>query len=359
MKKCGRPTCKRPWKNESEFGKNKSTKDGLQSYCKECRKEERELNKEEIAKSQKRYRETHKDELRKSQKEYRKKNSDKIKENNKQYNMSHKKELNEYFSEYRKNNKEIIIKRKKEYYKNNSTEIKNKVKGHRNTINGKFCKYKSSAKERCIEFNLTFEEFSLFWGKSCHYCGSDIEFVGIDRVNNNLGYNFYNCVPCCEICNRMKNKISIDQWNKFIKNLIIFIVSGIVINANLKSKDEKLIKRKFSQYKNSTNKRKYNFNLTFEQFFKFAYTNCFYCGGDVDIIGLDRTNNNIGYEVNNICSCCTICNFGKKNMLVSEWLNHLNKLVLFQLKKDLNYYKTIIDIEKINNFINNMEENNV
>lgn len=39
MKRCSNKTCKKPLKEESEFGRNKNTKDGLNYSCKECCRE--------------------------------------------------------------------------------------------------------------------------------------------------------------------------------------------------------------------------------------------------------------------------------------------------------------------------------
>lgn len=78
----------------------------------------------------------------------------------------------------------------------------------------RYTRYKSQAKNRNYSFNLSFEQFMTFWGKDCHYCGDNIKGVGIDRIDNFIGYDLENCVPCCEDCNRMKN---IKSTNDFIE----------------------------------------------------------------------------------------------------------------------------------------------
>jgi hypothetical protein len=64
--------------------------------------------------------------------------------------------------------------------------------------------YRLCAKQRNIKFNLSPDEFKTFWNNRCYYCHDKIDGIGIDRVNNNIGYETDNCVPCCETCNRMK-----------------------------------------------------------------------------------------------------------------------------------------------------------
>jgi len=65
--------------------------------------------------------------------------------------------------------------------------------------------YEAGAKERDLSFNLTFEEFMKYWKQPCVYCGQPIETIGLDRVDNSVGYEATNVVPCCKDCNRAKS----------------------------------------------------------------------------------------------------------------------------------------------------------
>ena len=42
------------------------------------------------------------------------------------------------------------------------------------------------------------------WNQPCFYCGDRIEGIGIDRVDNTLGYVNGNLTPCCTFCNTLK-----------------------------------------------------------------------------------------------------------------------------------------------------------
>jgi hypothetical protein len=88
-----------------------------------------------------------------------------------------------------------------------------------------YCFYRSGAKQRDIEWNLSEEEFKSLIKENCHYCGespsrhqsvsyrNDYELVnGIDRIDSNKGYSIDNCVPCCNTCNLMKNTLSKDVF---------------------------------------------------------------------------------------------------------------------------------------------------
>ena len=76
----------------------------------------------------------------------------------------------------------------------------------KNSINKKYDNYQAAARSRGIDFNLTAQEFALFWNRPCTYCDNSINTVGIDRVDNTKGYVASNCVPCCELCNKMKRE---------------------------------------------------------------------------------------------------------------------------------------------------------
>lgn len=95
----------------------------------------------------------------------------------------------EYSKVQRQNNHEAIL--KQEHIK-------------RQMPKGKFKLYRDKAKERNLAFNLTFNEFMLFWQKPCHYCGFDVLTIGLDRKDNTLGYTVENVVSCCPECNTAK-----------------------------------------------------------------------------------------------------------------------------------------------------------
>lgn len=86
-------------------------------------------------------------------------------------------------------------------------------------------------------FSLSFEEFLALINGNCFYCGcapsnkktdfgskgkiSDtiIYYNGIDRINNNLGYEVNNCVPCCKKCNFCKGSLPQDVFLKIVRDI--------------------------------------------------------------------------------------------------------------------------------------------
>ncbi len=65
-------------KDFTEFNKNKRTKDGLHSQCKQCKKEYRDKNRDNISEYKKDWANKNKDHKAEYQKKYREENKDKI-----------------------------------------------------------------------------------------------------------------------------------------------------------------------------------------------------------------------------------------------------------------------------------------
>jgi hypothetical protein len=108
----------------------------------------------------------------------------------------------------------------------------NKLKEGNSTENSIISAYKYHCKKRGHIFELSKNEcHNLFLG-NCYYCnnppnkkithpGCVGEFVynGIDRIDNNKGYNLDNCVSCCTNCNLAKRTLSLNEFMNMIKNI--------------------------------------------------------------------------------------------------------------------------------------------
>jgi hypothetical protein len=143
MKACSK--CKIE-KEKFEFSKCKSTKDGLNNWCKKCHKnysvENKDKNKEYhknyrinnkvlISEKNKEYYINNKDKILEYQKEYHINNEDKILEYYKNYRINNKDKILEYHKNYRINNKDKISKYHKNYYDDNKYKILNRIKKYK------------------------------------------------------------------------------------------------------------------------------------------------------------------------------------------------------------------------------------
>lgn len=92
-------------------------------------------------------------------------------------------------------------------------------------INHIILQYKRHARDRNIEWNLTFDEVKKIIQEPCFYCGAEksnhavtknckegYDYNGIDRVDSSKGYYIDNVVPCCKTCNYAKRDMSKEDF---------------------------------------------------------------------------------------------------------------------------------------------------
>jgi len=93
-------------------------------------------------------------------------------------------------------------------------------------------------------------------------------------------------------------------------------------------------KSKYDTYKYNAGRRGYDFNLTYEQFMTFWQQDCYYCGSNQETVGIDRVDNTVGYQMDNVVSCCRYCNLAKRAETKEDFINWARRLVAHQDKLD-------------------------
>lgn len=97
--------------------------------------------------------------------------------------------------------------------------------------------YRSRAKNANRTFALTFEDFKKLINMPCFYCdiqasnikrynGFQLVYNGIDRLDNSIGYELFNCVPCCKKCNYLKKDIKYEDlllWIEYVYKTHILV----------------------------------------------------------------------------------------------------------------------------------------
>jgi len=92
--------------------------------------------------------------------------------------------------------------------------------------------YKRDAKRKGLEFLLTDNKFKELIYSNCYYCGQsptkvmlrgsssgELEYTGIDRIDNSKGYIQGNVRPCCTQCNIAKSSSSEEEYLSYIKSI--------------------------------------------------------------------------------------------------------------------------------------------
>lgn len=120
-----------------------------------------------------------------------------------------------------------LFKTKKEFRESNLNQLNNikdelhETEFPNNEIYQSYLKYKSAAKKVNRNFTLTHLEFKDIVIKPCGYCGKRIDnkLSGIDRINNEIGYELNNSRPCCFICNQAKHALPENTFLQKIKEI--------------------------------------------------------------------------------------------------------------------------------------------
>lgn len=118
------------------------------------------------------------------------------------------------------------------------------------------------------------------------------------------------------------------------------------------AKGESGLRELYRSYKRDAHKRNYEFVISLEEFKSTVIQPCTYCGlelgqikfprtkpvnpawtfGAFEYTGLDRRDNNIGYVISNIVSCCRTCNVAKASMSIEDFLNWVRRVYEFTNK---------------------------
>ena len=97
-----------------------------------------------------------------------------------------------------------------------------------------FVRYKKGAKNRNINWELSFQQAAQLFAGNCVYCGDapkgsysrskyyKTPYNGIDRVNTKLGYIPTNVVSCCRACNVAKHEFTVDEFMHHVKKIYDF-----------------------------------------------------------------------------------------------------------------------------------------
>lgn len=206
MKKiCGHCKVK---KTLGEFGRMRSNKDGFRNECRECRKR-------------------------------------------------HWKKPSEYIEKWKDWRKEHMQKLGLKSKGRKVSEETKKRKEQTDSIRWKSHDYNLSVKKRCFYgykikgFEGTFEDYINLATSNCYYCNCEpnsiggagrntkhgvgfFKHLGLDRIDNQKGYNMSNVVPCCFQCNNAKFTYSFDEFKQWIEK--------VNKNLNIKSNEELGIK---------------------------------------------------------------------------------------------------------------------
>lgn len=82
------------------------------------------------------------------------------------------------------------------------------------------------ARERGYEAKLSIEQVTILVTSACSYCGEQgsVESpIGIDRIDNAVGYLIHNVLPCCIKCNSMKSRMSYVDFQSHVTRIAEYL----------------------------------------------------------------------------------------------------------------------------------------
>ena len=114
---------------------------------------------------------------------------------------------------------------KSEHYNQYCQSQKNHFEKVKKTPENLWKTLRHQAKSKGKSFNITFEQFLLFFEKSCYYCGDKVESAGLDRIDSSTGYSIENVVRACRKCNVAKGQMSIKEFLEHCKKIINYEIT--------------------------------------------------------------------------------------------------------------------------------------
>jgi len=102
------------------------------------------------------------------------------------------------------------------------------------------------------------------------------------------------------------------------------------------------------RYAQGAKRRGYTFSISADLFYELSQSPCYYCGREPDRAtiykrknhkdhtfvagGVDRLDNSIGYEPENVVPCCSDCNYAKREMSYTEFMDLIRRIYEKQTK---------------------------
>jgi len=203
-----------------------------------------------------------------------------------------------------------------------------------------------------LEFDKDY--FDTIIREKCYYCGydnNDDRLMGIDRIDNDVGYTVDNAVPCCKMCNMMKNTLNESTFILMCAHIATY--SGIADFGLYPEVFNDIKTSKYAKYVWRAEKKGLKFILDTKTFELIRSEECYLCGkenSDTHINGIDRFDNDEGYTYCNAVSCCGNCNYIKRDINVLSMIDNCS----FIAQEHLDRLSVLVKIWTPSNFL---EEN--
>jgi hypothetical protein len=220
--------------------------------------------------------------------------------------------------------KQAYIEYLKSYYAENREYALLHQRAYNKTIPGRISNIKGGAKRRGMEMMLLDKEIAALIAAPCRYCQFGDELIGIDRVNNNVGYCVDNSVPCCDTCNRMKSDTPVEKWFAQMERVLRYYVADRpILGGPLRQG----VGTRLKVVREGAARADRAIDMSTDELTKLVTSPCHYCGFSDKLVGIDRVNNDIHYTLANCVPACKTCNFMKRTMTVEQWMQKMRQII--------------------------------
>jgi hypothetical protein len=197
-----------------------------------------------------------------------------------------------------------------------------------------------NAYARGLLFTINESEFEKCIIQPCYYCGfySKTRLNGIDRIDNNKGYISKNCLPCCTVCNIIKNRQhplefldKVDIIYKYYNDKISISHPAI---EKWKSYSCSSLRETYSEYIAQSKKRNIELLLSNTEYNNLIEGTCYLCGisnSKQHTNGIDRFDSSKRYySIENSRTCCGHCNLMKGTLLYSDFIDKCTEIYKYK-----------------------------
>lgn len=84
--------------------------------------------------------------------------------------------------------------------------------------------------------------------------------------------------------------------------------------------------QKFNLMRGQAKARNIAWTISYDDFLTFWGKACSYCSAEIAMVGFDRINSNQPYHIDNVISCCRICNIGKNDQTQQEFIDRCKRV---------------------------------
>lgn len=128
------------------------------------------------------------------------------------------------------------------------------------------------------------------------------------------------------ICSCCKRMLPIDNYYKYSN-------ASDGLSNMCKYCQARSVHGRYQVYRQGAKNRNLDFEITKDEFDVITQKSCYYCGDYANdyfgkpYSGIDRVNSCVGYVIDNVVPCCTMCNRMKLDYTTSDWLAKMRQIL--------------------------------